>query len=106
MKLIIDMIIEGGISWMRYSVSDTAEYGDYTRGPRVIDARVKREMKKILREIRSGKFAKEWIAECRSGGKKFKAMRRAARKHPIEKVGPKLRKMMKWMEAKSVPRGA
>ena len=106
MKLIVDMIIEGGISWMRYSVSDTAEYGDYTRGPRVINASVKKEMKKILGEIQSGKFAKEWIRECKTGARKFKKMRTAARRHPIEKIGPKLRKMMKWMEAKSVPKGA
>ena len=106
MKLIIDMIIEGGLSWMRYSVSDTAEYGDYTRGPRVIGPAVRREMQKILKEIQSGKFAKEWIRECRTGAKKFKALRRKARRHPIEKIGPKLRKMMKWMQAKSVPKGA
>jgi len=106
MKLIIDMIIEGGISWMRYSVSDTAEYGDYTRGPRVIGAASRREMQKILKEIQSGKFAKEWIRECRTGAKKFKALRRKGRSHPIEKIGPKLRKMMKWMTPKSVPKGA
>ena len=106
MKLIIDMIIEGGISWMRYSVSDTAEYGDYTRGPRVVGPAAKREMKKILGEITSGKFAKEWIGECRTGAKKFKALRKKGRSHPIEKIGPKLRSMMKWMKAKSVPKGA
>jgi len=106
MKLIVDMIIEGGISWMRYSVSDTAEYGDYTRGPRVVGSAAKKEMKKILGEIQSGKFAKEWIKECRTGAKKFKALRKKGRRHPIEKVGPKLRKMMKWMEPKSVPKGA
>jgi len=106
MKLITDMIIEGGLSWMRYSVSDTAEYGDYTRGPRVIGKASRREMQKILEEIQSGKFAREWIKECRTGAKKFKAMRKKARQHPVEKIGPKLRKMMKWMKVKSVPKGA
>ena len=106
LKLIIDLMIEGGISWMRYSVSDTAEYGDYTRGPRVIGKESRKEMKKILKEIQNGKFAKEWIKECRTGAKKFKRMQKEGRKHPIEKVGPKLRKMMTWMETKSVPKDA
>ena len=105
LQLIINLIVEGGLAWMRYSVSDTAEYGDYTRGPRVINAATRREMKKILREIKNGSFAKEWIDECRTGAKKFKAMRRKERRHPIEIVGPKLRKMMTWMKVKSVPKG-
>ncbi len=105
LQLIINLIIEGGLSWMRYSVSDTAEYGDYTRGPRVINKQTRKELKKILREIQNGKFAKEWINEWKTGGKKFKAMRKKERKHPVEIVGPKLRKMMTWMKVKSVPKG-
>jgi ketol-acid reductoisomerase len=104
MKLIVDLIIEGGLSWMRYSVSDTAEYGDYTRGPRVIGKASRKEMQKILKEIKNGQFAREWIRECRTGAKKFKAMQKKERAHPIEKVGPKLRKMMSWLVPKSVPK--
>jgi len=105
MKLIVDLIIEGGLSWMRYSVSDTAEYGDYTRGPRVIGKASRKAMQKILKEIRNGQFAREWINEYKTGAKKFKAMQKKERQHPIEKVGPKLRKMMKWLVPKSVPKG-
>jgi ketol-acid reductoisomerase len=105
LQLIINLIIEGGLSWMRYSVSDTAEYGDYTRGPRIVGPAVKKEMQKILREIQSGKFASEWIREWKSGAGKFKAMRRKARNLAIEKVGPKLRRMMKWLTPRSVPKG-
>ena len=105
LQLIVNLMIEGGLSWMRYSVSDTAEYGDYTRGPRVIGKPARREMQKILKEIQSGKFAKEWIRECRTGMKKFKSMRKRERKHPIEVVGPKLRGMMSWLRTRSVPKG-
>jgi ketol-acid reductoisomerase len=96
LKLIVDMMYEGGISWMRYSISDTAEYGDYTRGPRVINDAVRAEMKKVLGEIQSGQFAREWIAETESGSAHFLRMREKAKAHPIEETGAKLRKMMAW----------
>ncbi len=84
LKLIVDLIYEGGLSYMRYSVSDTAEYGDYTRGPRIVNEQTRAEMKKILAEIQSGQFAREWIAENKSGRKKFLAMREAQQNQPIE----------------------
>ncbi len=99
-KLIVDLMYEGGITWMRHSISNTAEYGDLTRGPRVITSKTKAEMKKILKEIQTGKFAKEFVKELNSGGKKFRAMEKAGQNHPIEKVGKKLRKNMKWIDAK------
>ncbi len=98
MKLIVDLIYEGGIKYMRYSISDTAEYGDYTRGPRIIDAHVRENMKKILEEIQNGKFANEWMEENAQGRKKFLAMRTEASNHLIEKVGTELRKMMPWAQ--------
>ncbi|MBI4208723.1 MAG: ketol-acid reductoisomerase [Deltaproteobacteria bacterium] len=98
MKLIVDLIYEGGISNMRYSISNTAEYGDMTRGPRVIDKQVREEMKKILQEIQSGRFAKEWIAENKDGSVNFNSLRRKAREEKIEKVGEQLRGMMPWLE--------
>src|ERR1700742_5136996 len=97
MKLIVDLMYEGGISRMRYSVSDTAEFGDYTRGPRVIDARVKQEMKKILAEIQSGEFTAELIADDDAGGKQLLEFREEAAQHPIEVTGRKLRGMMSWV---------
>jgi ketol-acid reductoisomerase len=96
-KLIVDLIYEGGIANMRYSVSNTAEYGDYTRGPRVIGDAVRAEMKKILGDIQSGRFAGEWVLENAAGQPSFKAMRRRAATHPIEEVGAKLRAMMPWI---------
>jgi ketol-acid reductoisomerase len=96
LKLIVDLIYEGGIKYMRYSVSDTAEYGDYTRGPMVIDAHVRETMKKILADVQSGAFAKEWMDENASGRKKFLEMRAKAADHLIEKVGAQLRAMMAW----------
>jgi ketol-acid reductoisomerase len=96
LKLIVDLIYEGGIKYMRYSVSDTAEYGDYTRGPVVIDAHVRETMKKILADIQSGLFAKEWMDENARGRKRFLEMRSRAAEHQIEKVGTELRKMMAW----------
>jgi len=96
-KLIVDLIYEGGIADMRYSVSNTAEYGDYTRGPRVIGEAVRAEMKKILADIQSGRFAREWVLENAAGQPSFKAMRRRAAHHPIEEVGAKLRAMMPWI---------
>ncbi len=98
MKLIIDMIQEGGIGWMNYSISDTAEYGEYTRGKRIITQRTRREMKKILDEVRSGEFAREWLMENRIGRPVFNNARREWTKHPIEIVGAKLREMMPWLK--------
>ena len=96
-KLIVDLIYEGGIANMRYSVSNTAEYGDYSRGPRVIDEHVRAEMKRILADIQSGRFSKEWVLENTAGQPSFKALRRRAAAHPIEEVGEKLRAMMPWI---------
>ena len=97
-KLIVDLIYEGGIANMRYSISNTAEYGDYTRGERVISPDVKAEMKRILADIQSGRFAKEWVLENAAGQPSFKAMRRRAAEHDIEKVGERLRAMMPWIK--------
>ncbi len=97
MKLIVDLLYEGGIANMRYSISNTAEYGDVTRGPRVITAETKAEMKKILGEIQSGQFAKEFMAESKSGNKNFDALRAKGKAHPIEATGEKLRSMMPWI---------
>jgi len=99
-KLIVDLIYEGGLSYMRYSVSDTAEYGDYTRGPRIVNDQTRAEMKKILSEIQSGEFARTWINENKTGRKNFLAMREAAQNQPIEKVGAELRKMMTFLKRK------
>jgi ketol-acid reductoisomerase len=98
-KLIVDLMYEGGIANMRYSISNTAEYGDYTRGPRIIDERVKAEMKKVLDDIQSGRFARDWVLENAAGQASFKAMRRKSAEHDIEKVGEKLRAMMPWIAA-------
>ena len=98
LKLIVDLIYEGGLSYMRYSISDTAEYGDYTRGPRIVNAQTRAEMKKILSEIQSGEFARTWLQENRDGRKKFLAMREAAKNQPIEKVGAELRAMMPFLK--------
>jgi ketol-acid reductoisomerase len=100
LKLIVDLIQEGGLGYMRYSVSDTAEYGDYTRGPRVVNAQTRAEMKKILGEIQSGEFAKAWIEENKTGRKNFLAMREAARHSQIEEVGRELREMMPFLKKK------
>ena len=100
LKLIVDLIYEGGLSYMRYSISDTAEYGDYTRGPRIINDDTRAEMKKILGEIQSGEFARAWINENKTGRKKFLAMREAAQNQPVEKVGAELRKMMTFLKRK------
>jgi ketol-acid reductoisomerase len=100
LKLIVDLIYEGGLSYMRYSVSDTAEYGDYTRGPRIVNEQTRAEMKKILSEIQSGEFARKWIEENKTGRKNFLAMREEARNQPIEKVGAELRAMMPFLKKK------
>jgi len=101
-KLIVDLMYEGGISYMRYSISNTAEYGDLTRGPRIITERTRAEMKKILDEIRSGQFAKEWIDEVNSGKKNFNTLYEKDHQHQIEQVGRRLRKMMSWIDSKEV----
>jgi ketol-acid reductoisomerase len=98
LKLIVDLIYEGGLGYMRYSISDTAEYGDYTRGPRIVTEQTRAEMKKILSEIQSGEFARTWLKENRDGRKKFLAMREAAKDQPIEKVGAELRAMMPFLK--------
>jgi ketol-acid reductoisomerase len=98
LKLIVDLIYEGGLGYMRYSVSDTAEYGDYSRGPRIVNQQTRDEMKKILSEIQSGQFAHEWIAENKTGRHKFLAMREAARDQPVERVGRELREMMTFLK--------
>ena len=97
MKLIVDLMYEGGIANMRYSISNTAEFGDYTRGPRVIDEHVRAEMKRILADIQSGRFARDWVLENQAGQPSFKAMRRRGAEHPIEAVGERLRGMMPWI---------
>lgn len=97
LKLIVDLIYEEGITGMRKRVSDTAEYGDYTRGPRIITDRTRKEMKKILKEIQTGKFAREWMRENKNGRPVFNKYREESQKHPIEEVGRRLRDMMSWM---------
>src|SRR5689334_9958301 len=97
MKLIVDLLYEGGMATMRYSISNTAEYGDYTRGPRVINQAVREEMKRILDDIQSGRFARDWVLENAAGQASFKAMRRRSAEHPIEQVGERLRAMMPWI---------
>ena len=96
-KLIVDLLYEGGMANMRYSISNTAEYGDYSRGPRLITEETKKEMKKILSEIQSGQFAQEWMNEHKNGQIKFTAMRKQQAEHPIEKIGEKLRTLMPWI---------
>jgi ketol-acid reductoisomerase len=100
LKLIIDLIYQGGLSYMRYSVSDTAEYGDYTRGPRVIDDMVREEMMQILAEIQDGTFAKEWILENQAGRPVYNALKKMDEEHPLELVGKQLREMMPWLKKK------
>ena len=105
LKLIVDLIYEGGLSYMRFSVSDTAEYGDYTRGPRIINTETRKEMKKILSEIQSGEFARTWIEENKTGRKKFLKMREADRTSRIETVGKELRAMMPFLKKKKKEEG-
>jgi len=100
LKLIVDMMYEGGMGWMRHSVSDTAEYGDYTRGPRVVTEETKKEMKRILREIQTGAFAREFIVENQAGRPMFEKLREEGKAHPIEEVGRKVREMMPWVRRK------
>ncbi len=102
LKLIVDLMYQGGLNYMRYSISNTAEYGDYTRGPRIVTEQTRAEMKKILSEIRSGQFAKEWILENRANRPVFNAIKRIEREHPVEQVGKRLRSLMPWINAKVV----
>jgi len=102
LKLIVDLLYQGGLSYMRYSISNTAEYGDYTRGPRIINEQTRAEMRKILQEIRSGQFARDWIVENKANQASFKATRRMERDHPVEQVGKRLRSLMTWIDAKTV----
>lgn len=103
LKLIVDLLYEGGLSWMRYSVSDTAEYGDYTRGPRIVTDETRAEMKRILEEVQSGAFAREFIEETRDGGSNLLGRRATEQDQPIEAVGAKLRSMMPFLESKAPP---
>jgi ketol-acid reductoisomerase len=102
LKLIVDLFYQGGLNYMRYSVSNTAEFGDYTRGPRIITDETRQEMKKILSEIQNGQFAREWILENRAGAPAFQAMRRRDRGLQLEEVGKRLRGLMSWIDAKEV----
>jgi ketol-acid reductoisomerase len=103
LKLIVDLLFEGGLSWMRYSVSDTAEYGDYTRGNRIVTDETRAAMKEILAEIQSGAFANEWLAQAREGAPFLKQQRQANREHQIEEVGKELREMMPFLDPKTAP---
>lgn len=100
LKLIVDLFYQGGLNYMRYSVSNTAEYGDYTRGPRIVTEQTKLEMKKILKEIQNGQFARDWILENKANQASFQAIRRNERTHQLEQVGKELRRMMTWIKAK------
>jgi ketol-acid reductoisomerase len=102
LKLIVDLLYQGGLNYMRYSISNTAEFGDYTRGPRIINEQTREEMRKILREIQSGQFAREWILENQAGRPTFNAIKRQERQHPVEEVGKRLRSLMTWIDAKTV----
>jgi len=102
MKLIVDLMYEGGIGNMRYSVSNTAEYGDLTRGPRVINQCAREEMKKLLRDIQSAAFADEWMADCEAGKPRFKQLETQGQEHPIETVGARLRSMMPWLKQRAL----
>lgn len=102
LKLIVDLFYQGGLSYMRYSVSNTAEYGDYSRGPRIVNEQTRAEMKKILKEIQSGEFAREWILENKAGAPVFKAHRKHEQKLLLEQVGRQLRGLMPWIDAKEV----
>ena len=103
MKLIVDLMYEGGINNMNYSISNTAEYGEYVAGPRIIDKeQTKKRMKEVFTDIQSGKFTKEWMDECKNGQKNFLATRAKLAEHPVEKVGAELRAMMPWISKKKL----
>jgi len=103
LKLIVDLLYEGGLSWMRHSISDTAEYGDYTRGSRIVTEATRAEMKQVLSEIQSGAFANEWMAQAREGAPVLMQRRESNRAHEIERVGKELRQMMPFLEPKQAP---
>jgi ketol-acid reductoisomerase len=103
LKLIVDLMYQGGLSWMRYSVSDTAEYGDYVSGPKVVDQRTRETMRKLLSDIQDGTFAKRWIEESESGRPNFVEYRDEEQHLPIERVGAELRSKMTWLESKTAP---
>jgi ketol-acid reductoisomerase len=100
LKLIVDLMYQGGLNYMRYSISNTAEYGDYTRGPRIITEQTREEMRKILKEIQTGQFAREWILENKAGRPGFLATKKLERRHPVEEVGKRLRSLMTWIDSK------
>jgi ketol-acid reductoisomerase len=102
LKLIVDLIYQGGLDYMRYSISNTAEYGDYSRGPRIINEQTREEMRKILKEIQTGQFAREWILENKANRPVFNATKKRERLHPVETVGKRLRALMPWIKAKTV----
>ncbi|EAQ82314.1 ketol-acid reductoisomerase [Blastopirellula marina] len=102
LKLIVDLLYQGGLNYMRYSISNTAEFGDYSTGPRIITAETKAEMKRVLTEIQDGTFARDWILENRAGAPRFKAIRRREQGHQVEQVGKRLRKLMTWIDSKEV----
>ena len=102
LKLIVDLMNESGIAGMRFSISETAKWGDVLVGPKIIDASVKKRMKVALKNIQSGKFAKEWVAEYKGGYKKYNALLKKGAEHPIEKTGERLRAMMPWMQKRSI----
>ena len=102
LKLIVDLINEAGIAGMRFSISETAKYGDVVTGPRIINKTVKKEMCKVLKEIQNGKFAKNWINEYKTGRKNYSALLKAGTEHPIEKVGARLRGLMRWVGKKNL----
>ncbi len=101
-KLIVDLIYEGGIANMNYSISNTAEYGEYVSGKKIVDSKTKESMKEVLKDIQSGKFTKQWMEECKSGQKNFLKTREKLADHPVEKVGAKLRAMMPWIGKKKL----
>jgi len=102
LKLIVDLMVESGVAGMRFSISETAKYGDITRGPRIITKQTKKAMKAILKEIQSGKFTKEWVAEYEGGLKNYKALLKEGEKHPIEKTGKRLRSLMPWVAKRNI----
>ena len=102
LKLIVDLIYQGGLDYMRYSISNTAEYGDYSRGPRIVNEQTREEMRKILKEIQTGQFAREWILENKANRPVFNATKKRERLHPVETVGKRLRGLMPWIKAKTV----
>ena len=102
LKLIVDLMVESGISGMRFSISETAKYGDITRGPKIITAQTRRSMQKILKDVQSGKFAREWVREYQAGLPNYKRLLRAGANHPVEKTGRRLRDLMPWVKKKDL----